>query len=71
MKGKHKEFRIEVFCHDLDEEGEVIGFTPVNGHLYTDWVDVAVAYTNYKISRPEDRFRIVCRNVTDWDTCYY
>ena len=65
-----KEYRIESFCHELDDEGEVIGWTLVSGYIYTDWVEVAVDYTTLKIERPNDRFRIVSRDVTDWDVCY-
>lgn len=67
-----KEYMIQVLSREIDpEEGNPIGWVQVyDSKIYTDWVKCAVAYSQIAIAYPNNRYRIVSRNVGDWEECY-
>ena len=67
-----KEYKIEVLNKDVSETaGYPIGWVQAHDtKIFTDWVKCAVAYTQTTTAHPDNRYRIVCRNVDDWEECY-
>lgn len=58
------EYKVEV----LSDTGRWL--TACGTHIYKEWRTAADKYTELAISRPNDKFRIVWRCVSEWKECY-
>ena len=66
-----KEWMIQTLNNNIDpEDGCPIGWVNAYGNVFTDWVKCAVQYQQLAISNPNEKYRIVCRDVSDWEECY-
>ena len=66
-----KEYRIEMYNKDICPiDGEPFGWEQHGGKVYTDWVECANEYTYAAVKYPNNRFRIVWREVSAWEVCY-
>lgn len=66
-----KEWMIQVFDKSLDpDEGYPIGWVNAYGNVFTDWVQCAVQFRQITTAEPNKRYRIVWRDVSDWEECY-
>ena len=66
-----KEWMIQILNNAIDpQDGDPIGWINAYGNMFTDWVQCAVQYRQLATSNPNERYRIVCRDVSDWEECY-
>lgn len=75
-KSERGVFMKEYMIQNLDTtifppDGNPVGWVKATGtDVYTDWVECACMYTQTKIANPNNKYRIVSRNVEEWEECY-